>query len=241
MTEGRRFQVIRVEKLKSAARVAGRIRHALRGHVPPNADPARGDLNGYVIPGNLPAELSKIEGEERKRRALDRWRKLLPSKYRKDAVTCLEFLVTGSREAMEAMGEARAREYLSESAIWIWQRFGGLANVVCGASHRDETTPHLSLFIVPTYQNERGESCLSAKHYIDGPKALADLQTDFNREVASKYGLERGEEHSAAVHTSVKEFYREGAKIIRDKQRKLEESREARREARKGRDGGEGR
>lgn len=238
MTDGRRFQVIRVEKLKSAARVAGRIRHALRGHVPPNADPARGDLNGYVIPGNQPAELSKIEGEERKRRALDRWRKLLPPKYRKDAVTCLEFLVTGSREAMEAMGEAKARQYLRESAAWIWNRFGGLANVVCGATHRDETTTHLSLFVVPTYQNDRGESCLSAKHYIDGPKALADLQTDFNREVASRYGLERGEEHSAASHTSVKEFYRVGAEVMREKQRELAEAKKARREARRGREEG---
>lgn len=230
--------MIRVEKLKSAARVAGRIRHALRGHVPPNADPARGDLNGYVIPGNQPADLAAMDGEKRKQIALDRWRKLLPSKYRKDAVTCLEFLVTGSREAMEAMGPTKAREYLKESAVWIWQRFGGHANVVCGATHRDETTEHLSLFIVPAYQNERRETCISAKRFIDGPKALADLQTAFNREVASKYGLERGEEHSAAVHTSVKEFYREGAELMREKQRKLARNREAKRAARQVREGG---
>ena len=55
----------------------------------------------------------------------------------------------------------------------------------------DESKPHIHIGIVPVTTDGR----LSARDLFS-PKSLEKLQTDFHREVAQHYGLERGESHS---------------------------------------------
>jgi hypothetical protein len=107
---------------------------------------------------------------------------------RKDAVRLCTVLVTASKEAMDAMGATNARNYLSEAARWLRERFGS-ENTMYAIVHEDEQTPHLHFGFVPVTKDGR----LSAKALLT-QNSLRALQTEFAREVAAKYGLERGEE-----------------------------------------------
>jgi hypothetical protein len=69
--------------------------------------------------------------------------------------------------------------------------------------HRDETTPHLTAFVVPVHP-ETGK--LNASHWLDGREKLQDLQDSYAEAVAT-HGLERGIAGSKAKHTTVKQFY----------------------------------
>ena len=51
------------------------------------------------------------------------------------------------------------------------------------------------------------ERWLSAKAFVGSRKQLSDLQTQFNEEVASTYGLARGIKGSKVTHTTVKSWY----------------------------------
>lgn len=214
------YQVIRVEKMKGPAQIAKRIGHAMRDHIPNNADPDRENANTYGIYGDMPERWRALSGEDRKEGALKVWKEKLPEKHRKDAVTCLEFIVTGSKEDMAAMSPKKQRDYLVYAGRWIVTRFGGGENFICQALHYDETTPHLSLFMIPKVGGK-----LNAKKYINGPADLSKLQTDFNNDIAKHFGLNRGRFMSPARHTSIKEFYRVGAERMKEIQLKREEER----------------
>lgn len=208
------FQVIRVEKLKSTRHILSRVEHAMRKEIPFNADPEKVTTNGY----GMGHSLKEVDPEERVRQVMERWKDLMPQKHRKDSVNCLEFVVSGTHESMAALKGMSRTYYLAESLNWIAERFGGSKNVLGYAFHRDEKTEHLSLFMIPLKDGR-----LSAKRFIDGPKDLAQLQTDFNNEVAKKYGLDRGRFNSPARHTSVKEFY----KVGRERMKEIQQEREA--------------
>lgn len=107
---------------------------------------------------------------------------------RKDAVRLCTVLVTASKEAMTAMGEERARNYLTDAARWLSARFGR-ENSVYAIVHEDEETAHLHFGFVPVTKDGR----LAAKSILT-QNSLRALQTEFARDVAAKYGLERGEE-----------------------------------------------
>lgn len=206
------YQVIRVEKLKSAARLSGRLKHALRERVPENADPTRQGDNTFGIydSADRSIDAGSLDAGERTNRALARFRSLLPPKFRKDAVQAIELVVTASHEILTGSPRKSQDHYLASALKWVERRFGGAMNMVAFAIHRDETTPHLSVFLVPRVTREReGQKVvsLSAKAFIDGPKSLAQLQTDFNAAVAKQFGLERGRDHSPASHTSIREYY----------------------------------
>ncbi|MEJ2959609.1 plasmid recombination protein, partial [Escherichia coli] len=68
--------------------------------------------------------------------------------------------------------------------------------------HRDETTPHLSAFVVPLTQDGR----LSAKEFIGNKAQMTRDQTTFAASVAD-LGLQRGIEGSKARHTRIQAFY----------------------------------
>jgi hypothetical protein len=242
------YQVIRVEKLNSAARVSGRIRHAMRQKIPDHADPAKLKDNVYAIwtEGEKyldKAVTGKMDAEERTRMAMARFRGLLPEKFRKDAVQCLEVVVTASHDDMERLLKSgKEKQYLSEALFWVADRFGGKANVVCTAVHRDESSSHLSMFVVPVatvrqkvrHKDEYVKArVLSAKRYIDGPKDLADLQTEFNQKVAKKFDLERGRHFSSAKHMNVHEYYTLTNEVARKINLEREQARQEARDMKK--------
>ena len=80
----------------------------------------------------------------------------------------------------------------------------GKENVIACSIHRDETTPHLIVYVVPI--DEKGG--LNAKKWLGGRSKLSQTQTEFANEV-KHLGLERGLENSKARHKTIKEFYAE--------------------------------
>jgi Plasmid recombination enzyme len=79
----------------------------------------------------------------------------------------------------------------------------GAENVVGAYLHLDETTPHIQAIVVPI---DPQTSKLNASRWLDGRKALSDLQDRHARDMAP-LGLERGIRGSLANHTEVRDWY----------------------------------
>lgn len=128
---------------------------------------------------------------------------LLPEKRRKDAVLAVEYLITGSPEAMHAKSREQQDAYFDDALKWLQERHGK-ENVVYAGVHRDETTPHMYAYVVPL---DPDSGRLNAKRWLGGSKALNAMQTDFAERVGQNHGLERGIEGSKAKHQSIKRHY----------------------------------
>lgn len=190
------YAIIRVKKLKTLASVALSARHCFREHETPNADPGRTPQNVQNGPETSEGVTQGVRG-------------LLPEKHRKDAVRCLEYLVTASPEAFKSGGglfwTGSAQAYFDDSLKWLKDRHGA-ENVVASVVHNDETTPHMTVYVVPKVDGK-----LSAKHFCGGRQKLAQLQTDFAEQVGKNYGVNRGKARKVGdervQHVTIKEFY----------------------------------
>lgn len=122
---------------------------------------------------------------------------------------CLEYLVTASPEAFKSGGglfwTGSAQAYFDDSLKWLKDRHGA-ENVVASVVHNDETTPHMTVYVVPKVDGK-----LSAKHFCGGRQKLAQLQTDFAEQVGKNYGVNRGKARKVGDervrHVTIKEFY----------------------------------
>jgi hypothetical protein len=179
--------ILRVKKLKTFGAVALSGAHTFRERLTPNADSTRTPLN-------------KAAGAKSTRSVLAALRALLPAKRRKDAVLCLEYLITASPGFFEG-GKSRT-DYFSQSLAWLRKKHGS-QNVIAANVHVDETTPHLVAYVLPLTSDGR----LSAKDFVGGPAKLSKLQTDFHSAVGSGFGLTRGQLGSKATHLSISKFY----------------------------------
>lgn len=179
--------ILRVKKLKSFGAVTASGAHSFREGATPNADPSRASLN-------------KIAGAKSTRGVLAELRAHLPAKRRKDAVLCLEYLITASPGFF--IGDRSRMDYFNQSLVWLRRRHG-TKNVIAATIHMDETTPHLVVYVVPLTPDGR----LSAKDFVGGPAKLSKLQTDFHSSVGSCFGLARGQLGSKATHQTVSQFY----------------------------------
>jgi len=113
----------------------------------------------------------------------------------------IEYFIGASPEAFkDHMGGG---EYFKEALAWLKQRHGA-ENVISSHIHRDETSPHMVVYVVP-----RDGDKLNAKKWLGGKAALSKMQTDFAEKVGQKFGLQRGIEGSKAKHKTIKEFYGE--------------------------------
>ena len=185
-----KYAILRTQKLKATGAVWRSLKHAFREQPTPNADPAKAAQNAH-LGANSAAE------------AMQRVRDRLPEKRRKDAVLAIEYLITASPEAMQAM-DARGRDaYFNDALKWLRERHGG-ANVVYAGIHRDETTPHMYAYVVPL---DEATGRLNARRWLGGAKALSEMQTDFAANVGARHGLERGIKGSRAKHERVKRHY----------------------------------
>ena len=125
---------------------------------------------------------------------------------RKDAVKAMGFIVT-TNDALEA---DRAHEFLEDAANWFAARYGE-ENVLAASEHYDEGTPHLHLWLAPVIHEEDGHDRLCAKELFAPDKrrkdadgkwevtaegTMSQLQSDFYRQVARKYGFERPLDHT---------------------------------------------
>jgi hypothetical protein len=125
----------------------------------------------------------------------------LPPKRRKDAVLCIEYLITASPEWFLSTSGQAHRDYFSGAIAWL-QRRHGATNIVCLNVQLDEKSPHLVAYVAPMTKDGR----LSAKEFLGGRAKLSAMQTEFWNVVGSLAGLERGLEGSTAKHTTAKQY-----------------------------------
>jgi len=184
------FAIFRLQKLKTLGNICGSLSHNYRTRITPNADPSRTADNEHSL---QTAESVKTAIENR-----------LPEKRRKDAVLCIEHLITASPD-WEGWGTTAETAFFEKSKKWLIDKYGA-QNVIATTIHRDETTPHLVAYVVPL---DPDSGRLNAKKYIGGTRhVLSQMQTDFAATVAD-LGLARGLEGSTAEHTTIKKYYSE--------------------------------
>ena len=167
--------------------IGGSLAHNYRTIDTPNADPTRTAKNIHSLPN--PESVKQAINER------------LPEKRRKDAVLCIEYLITASPEWEGWQNKVQQDEYFNRSIAWLEQRHGK-ENVITTSIHLDETTPHLVAYVVPIDHNGK----LNCKHFLGGKTKLSTMQTEFARTVAD-LGLSRGIENSKARHTSIQKYY----------------------------------
>lgn len=204
-----KFAILRTAKLKTIGNIAGSGSHNFRERVTPNADTNRTPQNQHIGAKNTAELIQAVKNR-------------LPENLRKGAVLCLEYIVTASPEKMAAMSRKEQNQYFSDALIWLRKKHGS-ENVVSASIHRDETTPHLCVYVVPLVEQlkrkPRGkertttetETVLNAKHFVGSRKKLADMQTDFVDQVGKIHGMERGVKGSKAHHKDLKKWYGENA------------------------------
>lgn len=182
------YCILRAEKLTTFGSIVGSAKHTFREIPTPNADPARTHLNKTVGAQGAAAVRAAIEAR-------------LPTKRRKDAVLCIEYLITSSPEWFKATTAKTQSAYFNAALRWLQVRHGK-DNVVCANAQYDETSPHLVAYVVPLTKDGR----LSAKDFLGGRKVLSEMQTDFAEKIGKPVGLQRGVEGSKATHTTAKQY-----------------------------------
>lgn len=200
------FCIFRTAKLKTNGNVAGSISHALRTRETPNADPQIENWTNMNVKGD---DGKSHLPENALEQAMARYKKTLPKKMGKGRVPCIELLMTVSPEVM-ARKDFNYVSYLNDCDKWAEEVFGK-ENVFLKVHHKDEKTPHTSIFVVPKvlkkYKDGHTEEVLAAKQWLGGREKLSKLQDDFFEKVGQKYGLKRGIKNSKAKHQTQKKYY----------------------------------
>ncbi|EBK9001266.1 plasmid recombination enzyme [Salmonella enterica subsp. enterica serovar Ohio] len=182
------YAIMRCKKLSGMGSVAAALQHCYRERETPNADAERTPDNEHR------AARSTDE-------AMGRLRKLLPEKRRKDAVLAVEYVMTASPEWWAKATPQQQAAFFDQAQGWLAAKYGA-DRIITASIHRDETTPHLSAFVVPLTQDGK----LSAKEFIGGRDKMRADQTSFAKAV-EHLGLQRGIEGSKARHTRIQAFY----------------------------------
>lgn len=204
------YAVLHMQKCKAGG-VYGMQSHNNREHPPrtnPDIHPERTDQNYHVIScDNYAGRIKQLITEQATE----------TKTVRKDAVVYCSFIITSDHETMAAMSEGEQKLFFNAAANWIAKRYGS-ENIVNATVHMDETTPHMHIGIVPVKDNR-----LSAKALFD-KKELTAIQTEFARDVGSRFGLERGKEGSERTHLSEARFKLETAKNDLERMERQKES-----------------
>ena len=182
------YAIMRCKKLASTGSVASALRHCYRERETLNADSDKTQQNEHGA--------SKSSNE-----AMGKLRAMLPAKRRKDAVLAVEYLMTASPEWWEEASLEQQADFFKQSKQWLANKFGE-DRIIVATIHRDETSPHLSAFVVPLTVDGR----LSAKELIGGRAQLSADQTSY-AECVQHLGLKRGLEGSKARHTTISQYY----------------------------------
>ncbi len=186
-------QILRIAKIKTIAEVMASAEHTFRERDTPNADPAKAAKNAHSVK-NAAGVVEALE------------KRLDTVKVRKNAVRCVEFLVTASPEFFT---KRSGQTYFDDAKKWLEKSFGA-ENVISSHVHRDEKTPHAVFYVVPIDDREK----LNARGFFGGRQKMTAMQDAFFAKVAKKYGLERGQRGSKAEHETIAEYYaRVNAKV----------------------------
>lgn len=180
------FAILRTAKLKSFGEIGGSLSHNYRDRPTPNANPQQTPLNEHSLK-NAESVMTAIKDK-------------LPEKRRKDAVLCVEYLITASPDWV-GWNRLEEKKYFDDAKKWLENKHGK-DNVIATTIHRDESTPHMVAYVVPLVDGK-----LNAKHFLGGREKLSKMQTDFADNVGQSVGLSRGLEGSKAQHQTIKQYY----------------------------------
>lgn len=180
------FAILRTAKLKSFGEIGGSLSHNYRDRPTPNANPQQTPQNEHSLK-NAESVMTAIRDK-------------LPEKRRKDAVLCVEYLITASPDWV-GWNKSDEQKYFDDAKKWLEDRHGK-ENVIATTIHRDESTPHLVAYVVPLVDGK-----LNAKKFLGGREKLSKMQTDFATNVGKSVGLVRGLEGSKAEHQTIKQYY----------------------------------
>lgn len=123
----------------------------------------------------------------------------LKRKLRSDAVYMNSYVLTSDKEFFASLPLAAEKEFFKDCVKFFADKYGA-ENIISAIVHKDETTPHLHLNLVPI---TNGKLC--SKDLYDRKK-LSELQTEFYKRVGKKWGLERGKFKSGAKHLTASEY-----------------------------------
>ncbi len=217
------YAIMRVAKHRSSRSVGGMGRHINRTRETPNADPDARHLNASYTPADGWVRWSKRAPRNLTEQLRERLKdfEARGGKRRRDSVLAVELMLSASPEWFKAASREKAQEWLRCNVAWIEETFGR-DNVLQVALHRDETTPHLHVFVVPEIQmvETRGrrprdgsqtaakapKPALAASHWLDGRAKLGELQ-DRYAAAMEPLGLERGLRGSGAKHRTIRRYY----------------------------------
>lgn len=190
------FGIIRIQKLKSWADLAGSASHTSRDRETPNADP---NIKNIKLVGcSDPLSLETLVRN-----------KIGNQTIRKNAVLAVELLLSASPEYFRPDNSANAGMYDEErlekwkttSVNWLLSQYGD--RIVSAELHLDESTPHIHAYLVPL--DERGK--LNCRALFGGTRyTLSSLQDSYATAIAP-LGLVRGIKGSRATHTQIKDYY----------------------------------
>jgi hypothetical protein len=134
---------------------------------------------------------------------------------RKDAVVAVGVLVTSDKEFFERLGEEGEKRFFKASYDFVKERYGE-ENVISARIHKDESTPHMHVTVVPLTKDGR----LSAKEIFDRNE-LRSLQTDFAKHLQKEgFKVERGVE-SDKKHVETREYKRQELEREKELMRKI--------------------
>lgn len=192
------YAILRTKKLGSSGSVGGSSMHATRERETPNSDPTMRPSNRVIFgAGDPAAEIERRIKELQEKEGMH---------VRKDGVRAIELMMTASPKFFDSPKKVQA--FVNESMKWLKSYFGE-ENIASAILHLDETTPHLSVFVLPLDRTPRtkGKSVrLNAKKWCGGRAKMAAMQTSFAKQM-EPLGLKRGVEKSRAKHTTIKEYY----------------------------------
>ena len=198
------FAICRAVKIKSLSALKSHAGHAARTHETLNANTTLTPLNQVLVGSGDPA----ADAEARMA--------ALETPPRKNAVLAIDVLLTASPEyfrpdfpEMSGAYELSRLDQFNERALTWAQEYFGKENVVSVFCHLDESTPHLSLTVVPVDDTPRKKGArirLNAARWLDGKAKMQEMQDSFAAAVTN-LGLERGERGSRAQHQSVQKYY----------------------------------
>lgn len=186
------YSILRIRKIKTIAMLSRSASHTFREQPTPNADPTKLAHN-------------RIKGAKDSAQLISALQSRLPERRRRDAVLCIEYLVTASPEAFERHGghlDDLGSGYFNDALRWLKARHGP-ENVISAAIHLDERTPHLVAYVVPLTAQGR----LSARDFLGGPQVMRSMQDSFHDACGASRGLQRGIQGSKAKHEEISSFY----------------------------------
>lgn len=183
------YVILRHTKLKSYGEIGGSLDHTYRLIDTPNSDSSRLNLNEHDFN-------KKTDVVQSIKNRIDQ-----RVKERPDNVLCVEYLVTASPD-WSGWGTDKETEFFEIQKKRLVDKWG-VENVISTHIHRDETTPHMIVYIVPFDEEKKVLNC---KKWLGERKLLQEEQTDA-AEIVKHLGLTRGLKNSKAEHRTIKQHY----------------------------------